>query len=268
MPKKPRKPTNQIELNPVPVNAGIGDAYASTLFGVALKMHRDYLLAIEAELLPLGEIQAYHLDMIRRMMVRQADKWMGAIDALAEPIATKYTGMIYSAMRSAMRNELKRAGFAVAYNPTPAQTAATRATLFRQVELIRTIPPQYHDKVEMAVYESIAKGFDMQALQHELMNIGDVTLKRAALIARDQTRKAKSVLEVQMQREIGVKFATWRHSGAGKEPRETHVDANGEIYDIEKGLKIDGKYIYPGWEINCRCQSIAIIEPTSRVITI
>ena len=50
------------------------------------------------------------------------------------------------------------------------------------------------------------------------------------------------------------------HSHAGKEPRLSHVAANGKRFDVGKGISLDGKWVQPGEEINCRCTSRAVIK--------
>ena len=62
------------------------------------------------------------------------------------------------------------------------------------------------------------------------------------------------------RKELGIKRAIWRHSSAAKEPRQSHVKANGKMFDVDKGMLIDGEYILPGMKINCGCTSRAVIE--------
>jgi uncharacterized protein with gpF-like domain len=59
---------------------------------------------------------------------------------------------------------------------------------------------------------------------------------------------------------LGITQAIWQHSHAGKKPRPSHVKADGKTFDIEKGMYLDGKWVQPAEEYNCRCTSRAIIE--------
>ncbi len=106
---------------------------------------------------------------------------------------------------------------------------------------------------------SVQTGRDLGQLRSDILARYDVTKKRAALIARDQNNKATAVMEKARRISIGITQAKWAHSRGGKEPRASHVAANGKIYDVAKGCLIDGKYIMPGEEINCRCVSHAVI---------
>ncbi|EIS9018273.1 phage head morphogenesis protein, partial [Salmonella enterica subsp. enterica serovar Montevideo] len=51
----------------------------------------------------------------------------------------------------------------------------------------------------------------------------------------------------------------WRHSRAGKTWRPSHVKANGKRFDLRKGMFLDGKWVLPGEEINCKCGWEAVI---------
>lgn len=61
------------------------------------------------------------------------------------------------------------------------------------------------------------------------------------------------------QQGLGLTRATWLHSTAGKHPRPEHVAASGKPYDIAKGMFLEGRWTWPGVEINCRCVSVPIV---------
>jgi uncharacterized protein with gpF-like domain len=61
------------------------------------------------------------------------------------------------------------------------------------------------------------------------------------------------------QKELGITKAIWVHSGGGKHPRPEHVAFSGKEYDVEKGAYLEGKWTWPGFEINCRCTSRSVI---------
>ncbi|ELR7719768.1 phage head morphogenesis protein, partial [Salmonella enterica] len=39
----------------------------------------------------------------------------------------------------------------------------------------------------------------------------------------------------------------------------SHVKANGKRFDLRKGMFLDGKWVLPGEEINCKCGWEAVI---------
>ena len=99
----------------------------------------------------------------------------------------------------------------------------------------------------------------MKEMTEAIAELYPAAKDRAALIARDQSNKANSVVNRTRQLELGITRAKWMHSHGGKEPRPDHLAADGKEYDIEKGCLISGEYIQPGEMINCRCTSRPIL---------
>jgi uncharacterized protein with gpF-like domain len=146
-----------------------------------------------------------------------------------------------------------------------------KAVVATNVDLIQSIPQQYLKDVRQAVYANLTTGGgNMEALRREIQRIHGVTDRRAALIARDQTNKAKAVFEEARRDELGIEEAEWQHSNAGQEKykRPTHVKAGAlrTRYNIKEGWldPATGKRIWPGTEINCRCTSRSVIPGLTR----
>lgn len=119
------------------------------------------------------------------------------------------------------------------------------------VALIKSIPSKYFEEIEQIVMESVSRGRDLSYMSDELEKRYGVVKRRAQLISRDQNDKITSALNIARQKDLGITKNIWVHSDAGKKPRPSHVKANGKIFDINKGLKIDGEYIFPGQLVNC-----------------
>jgi uncharacterized protein with gpF-like domain len=94
----------------------------------------------------------------------------------------------------------------------------------------------------------------------EIIKDYGLTENQAALIASDQTKKFHEELLRQRRIEMGLYKAIWRHSGISIVPRKSHEEADGKVYDIRKGCKIDGEYIRPKEKIGCNCWEQAVIE--------
>jgi SPP1 gp7 family putative phage head morphogenesis protein len=114
-------------------------------------------------------------------------------------------------------------------------------------------------EVQGLVMRSVQVGRDASYLTDELTKRYGITQRRAELISRDQNNKATSVMNRARQLEIGITEAKWRHSHAGQHPRISHLEADGKVYSIAEGCKIDGEFIWPGEKINCRCTAKPIL---------
>lgn len=193
---------------------------------------------------------------------RWANQTIKRFDLASERIADAFATRSRQATQAAMMAQLKRAGFTVKFEPTLKSIEAFRVVAAENVALIKSIPRKYHAEVEQKVWNAVRNGSDLNKLSGELRKAHGSTIKRAALIARDQNAKAKAVIERVRQQELGITRGIWMHSHAGKEPRPTHVAMNNKPYDLSKGMwdSDEGEWVHPGQLINCRCTMRPVIE--------
>lgn len=192
-------------------------------------------------------------------MRKMARRWLTKFDDAAKKIATGFADGTLRASDSAFQKNLRDAGFTVKFKQTAEMNDAYRAIVAENVGLIKSIAQQHLTQVQTIVMQSVQNGRDLKFVRDQLTNRYDITSRRAALIARDQNNKATSVMVRARQQALGITQAIWVHSGAGKEPRPSHVKANGQKYDISKGMFLDGVWTWPGVEINCRCTQRPVI---------
>lgn len=140
----------------------------------------------------------------------------------------------------------------------------TTAAVAENVALIKSIPQQYFQRIQGAVMRSITKGDGIATVLEEIAKAGQVTEKRAKLIATDQTRKVTTALNSARMDALKIEEFEWLHSGGGKEPRPLHADKlNGQIFSIKDPPVIDertGERGLPGQLIHCRCRMRPIIR--------
>lgn len=139
-----------------------------------------------------------------------------------------------------------------------------KASIKQNVALIKSIPREYFLEIEGEVMRSIQSGKGMADLQPYLEKRGDITKKRAALIARDQTSKATTAINTARMQGLGVKKFKWLHSMGGKEPRPLHKNMlNGKVFSFDDPPVIDertGEKGLPGQLINCRCRMVPVMD--------
>lgn len=198
-------------------------------------------------------------DRMRKILDELAKRWIERFDEYAPKLAEAYLQGMFKASDSAFRQALKEAGWTVEFKMTPAIRDAFNASLNENVGLIRSIPEKYLQQVEGVVMRSYSAGRDLETMVKDLKQLYPGASHRAELIARDQSNKANAVVNRARQMELGITEAIWMHSHAGKTPRPEHVAADGKRYKIAEGCKIDGEYIQPGEEINCRCTCRAVL---------
>jgi SPP1 gp7 family putative phage head morphogenesis protein len=250
-----------VELTPVRPNASIGAEYRKRLDRLVADMHRSLLYWLKAQYRATPPVAADEARTespamrMRRAMDELSRQWLKNFDDGADNLAHWFAQKTKDYSDVALTKHLADAGFSVKFKMTAAMNDAYQASIGEQVGLIRSIAERHLTNVETMVMQSVQQGRDLGTLAKQLEQQYGVTKRRAALIARDQNNKATAIMQKTRQRELGIKQAIWCHSGAGKTPRPSHVKAGREklTYDVDKGAYIDGKWIWPGTEINCRC---------------
>lgn len=165
-----------------------------------------------------------------------------------------------------------------------------KADITYNVSLIKSIAPQYHDRVLGAVMRSVNGGGSFKQLtleiakyrmlSKEITQYGKMEMRRARLIAADQTAKVYNHLILNDCRRLGAKKMKWFHTGA-REPRILHITKfngdysnyphvnglNGLVFDIdnppviqEKKGKQPEKTGYPSDLPFCHCSWRSVFE--------
>lgn len=260
-----RAPGKEIVLRPLHPNEGLTAAYrakleklieemdASVQYWVRTRYKNNEPLMAMDDVLPANEL--------RRTLRELSKRWLKNFDTAAWELADYFTGAVSKRTDAALRAILRKGGFSVKFKMTRAMRDVFNATKAQNVALIKSIPEQYLKNVEGAVMRSVQAGRDLGTLAKFLEKNYGVTRRRAAFISRSQNNLATSAMNRARQAELGIVKAKWRHSGAGKHPRPTHVKNNGKLYDVKTGWWDPAvkRYILPGELPNCRCVSISVI---------
>lgn len=251
------RPTDAPQLPVVRGNAGIRAWYRRQLEKAVTEMHKSYVYWLTAEYRDAGLAQdaadggaATHL---REATARLGRRWQKTFDELAVSLSKRLADKVLTHSDVALSSGLKGQGFTVKFTMSAPMNDAYQAVIGEQVGLIKSIASQHLTEVEGLVMRSVARGRDLGSLTAELKKRYGITQRRAALIARTTNNQATATLQAARQRDIGITHGIWKHSHAGRVPRPSHVKANGERFDLSKGLYLDGEWIMPGELPNCRC---------------
>lgn len=247
-------------MRPVNYNAGDIAWYRRELLPIVKEMNSDvksHVVSILQEN-PLA-MDANPVSLLRGALWSLSKKWIDRFIAKATPTAEAVTKKTGASVDRALLASARKDAMTINMQFTEAMLQKREAIIAENVSLIRSIPEKYFTDVESMVFRAVAKGGDRKGLADEIeANFGrrhEITRKRAEFIARDQVRKATSSLSNARQQAAGIKRGVWIHSGGGSEPRKKHVHANGQEFDLDKGLPVGdkGQYVLPGQEPNCGC---------------
>lgn len=263
-------PSRDKLLAPVRPLTKIEQAYRDKLDAMIQDMHQSLvywlsaaLKKTEPEINRLMAEDASPAVTLASIMRKLRRRWLRNFNRLAPELADYFAEAVADRSDSALTSILRRGGMSVSFRRTRAVNDVLQATVQENVGLIKSIPQQYLAQVEGAVMRSVQRGRDLQTVVQELEQQLQVSRKRARLIARDQNNKATATIQRVRQAELGIREAIWMHSGAGKKPRPSHVQAGRDRvrYDITKGWydPDEGKYVFPGELVNCRCVARPVI---------
>ncbi len=243
-------------------NAGIEAAYRKKLQALIAEMCGSFEYWIEAQYrkdAPLIAEDALPIDAMNKRIKELSERWKKKFNDMAKKIATDFAIKSANATNSAMLSALRDAGWMVKMPDTSAYKDVMKANIQWNVSLIKSIPEKYFGQIEAIVSNGFTRGHDLAYITEQIHDKTGATMDRAALIARDQNKKISETVQTARRKQLGITQAIWKHSHAGKYPRQSHLKADGKIYNIDEGCLIDGEYIYPGEEINCKCMSKAIL---------
>lgn len=245
--------------------------WISAKYRQALKAgeHQDALPDPEfAQDASVQESLSRRTDDLYRELTRLRKYWSNHFEKLAKQLAEQATQRWYDDNATAWGGKLKRAGFDIKMQLTDSQRLILKTKVPENVALIRSIQQDYHKDIEGIVSRSFLKGRDLSTMADEIKKRGSVTTRRAALIARDQSNKATAQMNAARQKDLGLVYAVWIHSSAGKEPRHNHVKAGREqwVFNTQEGIDFGDSFghVLPGEAINCRCTSRTIIPALGR----
>lgn len=268
--KRPRKPVG--EGRTLIPNAAVEAWYRAQLKALCGAMVDDYRKELkEAIEHPEAErffaLDAAADDIFKRVLNRLRRKWNDVFKGAAAKLSADFVDKVDQTSKTSTWFSLSTAGIE---EPRVRYTEAVKQTIDASKDfnftLITNISEEVHEKVYSAVMLSLTSPDPEQqgvsGITNALREIGKFSEKRIELIARDQNAKLYSSLNLNRLRDNDVEHFRWMHSSAGKVPRQTHLDRDGEVYTVDdprlwEGPKADQGP--PGWAINCRCRMRPLI---------
>ncbi|WP_336298208.1 phage head morphogenesis protein [Providencia sp. PROV164] len=194
-------------------------------------------------------------------------KWDKIFNTQSSAMADKFVSQVDIGAQRNLDDSLKQlSGGITIKTPVMPEELKDRmiAATAENVSLIKSIPSQFHQRIESAALRSISQGGEgAKTLLDEIRHTGSVTENRANVIAVDQTRKITTAANYERMKSAGICKAIWHHSGGSAEPREWHLQLDGEVFDLDNPPIIDpktGERGLPGQLPNCKCFWTPVID--------
>lgn len=239
------------------------DIYSSTL-----ESYRQYNQNID------DYTSTYNVDQLIVTLNQKTNKWKTIFDRMSILIALHFVNQIEIISLKSVDRNMKNAYSITKTNtslpkdmlrlsPKIVKTspAAIRESLIKSnVALIKDIPEKLRTQIETQILTCVNEGRGVTYLQEKLQQIGKFTKNRANFIASDQFCKATESISREAYKALGVTHGMWDYTWRSKEPRKSHIEADGKVFLLSKGCKINGQYIYPAQLYGCKCSFRPIIN--------
>ena len=257
------KPT-MIKGSPLAIPTRVADKYAKSLQKITKEMTAYTIKEIRKLYATPHAQKHFGMDASiasqSRMLVNALNKkFDDMFGAIAKPLATQMVDGVNQASKSSLAQSTKvlSGGMSIKTNIMGEDLHQTvKASVAQNAMLIKSIPQQYLDKVGGAVMRSITTGQGLEELLPIIEKFSGETERRAENIALDQTRKAYNTINRDRMKKVGIEKFIWRHSAGGKNPREDHLELDGQVFSFDDLPVIDsstGERGIPGQAINCKC---------------
>lgn len=184
----------------------------------------------------------------RELVDRAAREAADSIDVSAlRDVALHYGKQTSDFQRKQLSNQMQDAigiPYAAIERPTRDRVEEFAA---RNVDLIKTVPDRYFDRIRLDVEKAFATGERPETLAERFVDVYGIAERDAERIARDQIGKLNGEVNRDRQESIGVERFYWRTMNDNV-VRDEHEEREGLLF--EWGEADDGD---PGEPINCRC---------------
>lgn len=104
----------------------------------------------------------------------------------------------------------------------------------------------------------VTAGRDLGSLSTYFQETLGINKKSAGNLSREFANKASSQLNQARQLKLGITLAVWR-SADWHGARCNHTSLNGRYYSVRRGIKFNGRSIFPGQEAECQCTGFPVI---------
>lgn len=261
-------------------SATITNEYTRKLNALMDEMERDYRKELLIAFKNPDVKEHYAEDasptvLFKRVLSRLDRKWRGVYSEFAKRHVNWFTEKVDSHSSFTAKHSLSTLGLDKPKDAsTESMVQAIQASIAENVNLITNIQEQFTKDIEGSVFRSIAdpnptkSGSD--ALMEDLVKRVGIEKRRAQFIAEDQNSKLYTALNKERMRQNGIDKFRWKHSSAGKTPRESHLQRQHEDIGLGPGIfYLDSPQLWegpkndqgpPGYAMRCRCRMIPVID--------
>ena len=141
--------------------------------------------------------------------------------------------------------------------------ATTNALMLETAQWIKTLRDESLEKFTNNTLFAMTQGESLDTIVKQFDAVVSERKNHARFLARNQVQNYNAVSTKVRAQNLGIKKAIWETAG-DERVRPSHEDRDGKEFDLAEGLysSVDGIYLLPGVDYNCRCVATYVIPGT------
>lgn len=194
-------------------------------------------------------------DILERIIEKGFDRYYILFEELTRNEMEEIIASSISLSRNKLNTLLRNAGITVRQTYDAQTIALLRSSINESIEKVVTIPANYLEEVSEIIQEATLRGRDFEYATKKLTEAKIKSKNNAELFVRDQVNKANEAVSRSVCQAAGITKGRWIHVPGAYSSRETHIEFNRQIFDLDVGLYDEtiGKYTLPAKEPYCNC---------------
>lgn len=136
----------------------------------------------------------------------------------------------------------------------------TNALVAETAQWIKTLRDDTFQKFTNNTLFAMSQGESLDTIVSQFDDVVSERKNHAKFLARNQVQNYNSITTKIRAQNLGITKAIWETAG-DERVRPSHADREGKEFDLAEGLysSVDGIYLLPGTDYNCRCTYTMII---------
>ena len=141
--------------------------------------------------------------------------------------------------------------------------STTNALVTETAQWIKTLRDDTFQKFTNNTLFAMSQGESLDTIVSQFDDVVSERKNHAKFLARNQVQNYNSITTKIRAQNLGITKAIWETAG-DERVRPSHEDREGKEFDLAEGLfsDVDGLYLLPGTDYNCRCTYTMIIPET------
>lgn len=198
-------------------------------------------------------------DKVTRMIMRQFDdkRLEEMVFGILDKVDNRSRDEFYSRIENAIGISSKELA------ATEGMKATTNALKLETAEWVKKLRDQTLDEYTANTLRAMTLGNGLDGILAQYDGLVEKRKNHAKFTARNQINNYNSISTKIRAQNLGITQAVWVTAG-DERVRHSHEVRDEKTFDLDKGLysSVDGKYLLPGVDYNCRC-TMRLIIPES-----